>query len=210
MAEKLIRAVGIDPGAVTGIVCITLPAQSRDLSRAAWVGSVSVIRRAARVDESHAESQARFFRDVYESVLDFDPELAIIEEPSDAMVGGWNKSKGGKAGPPTQGRQVAFGLGAAYMTALSAIACLERCERIESYLVSGSKKRSGWMPKVRSGNLTHTISHVQLAQFLCGEIIELSRDRSFAEKDRHEKFVRDDELMAFGILRYHILAHGAA
>lgn len=215
---QAVRAIGIDPGASTGIACITLPDQSRDLSRAIWSGSFSVARKSERVGETHAESQIRHFQAIYESISAIAPHIVIIEEPADAMVGGWNKGKG-DAG--VQGRQTAFGVGAAYALALAAASCAAPDARIFSYLVAGSKVREGWMPKVRSRNLLHTMKHEQLAHMLALDAVrnlkaperlrELSQEQVVDNQGKvikPAKFKYDDELMAYGVLRYHISTHG--
>jgi hypothetical protein len=209
MSDNLIRVVGIDPGSTTGIICLALPTGSRDLSRAELVGSASVIRHPPRKRETIAETWARFQLDVFKALMSFVPfALAVVEEPSDGMVGGWNKT--GRRG---SGQATKFALGASFGTIISAIDSLMCHPRIVSYLVAGSKKREGWMPKVRTGNLTHTIKSEVLQELLRAEVDAISRRTERNGSNNLQKVEITggptvDELMAFGVLRHHIITRG--
>lgn len=205
----------MDPGANLGIVCIDVPPQSDgglrngtlrpDLQRARWVAS-QVIRASDLQGNTVAENQLTMFNKVTGFVQAMfnlnNPQgfqmIGVLEEPYDYRAS-WKAKRGGGAGDATQeGRQAgsSFGVGRSYGLALAAVGIGGRCARVHSYPVTNDRRqqRMGWMQghgRIQSRALVLVAMRGLAKQAGC----------------RNADTLSEDELMAFGVVRYHI-EHG--
>lgn len=189
-----VRAVGIDPGASTGVVCVDL-VRADTIVGARFVAAVTC-RASASKDLTDAEQDASLgvsIRRTLDLLHGATTPIAfvVLEEPADGM-GKWS-TQGRKTG-----RGTAFGLGRAYGLALAAAAALDGNVGLHAYPVTTTAQgraagRLGWMqgrqprPTPREDTLA-TMRH--LARALgCATHASLT----------------DDQLMALGVLQYHVV-----
>jgi hypothetical protein len=202
------RVAGIDPGSKTGVVILELPTSVRDLSRAVWVHSASISGMAETLSRTRAEGHALLFSRVRELLADHDVRDVALECPVDALPS-WGAATGRKSNPATL-----FSLGANYGLCLAA-AHAAGASKIMSYRVKPTRERpAGWMPMVREPsrrNPNVMVTHVQSRDIT----LEQLRQLCFLHwpADVYQDGVRiacaardigEDELMALGVLRYHL------
>jgi hypothetical protein len=109
-----IRAVGIDPGGTTGLICIDLP-DDLDYAKARYVGSATIT--ATKTQELTAPlQQGSIYQRVSTHLLTLSPRLIVLEKPEDALPN-WVGKGQNKRG---QSREALFGLGTHYGLALAA------------------------------------------------------------------------------------------
>lgn len=128
-------AVGVDPGAHTGLLALELP-DPRRINLARWLAS-TVLRPSARADLTAPESDGELHERIYGWLRTWRPNLVVLEEPADAMIS-WR-------GHAKQRRGTAFRLGAYY--GLAVIAACRTGARVQAYPVQNRKaeSRPGWM-----------------------------------------------------------------
>lgn len=199
-----VRFAGIDPGSSTGITIIELPrvgAQAVEVAR--WLDSFSLSALGETKTRTKAEGLATLFELVRNVLVQHDVETVVLECPIDAMPV-WGRATGRTKGA---GRGTIFGSGAHYGICLAAARAAMSVRHIHAYRVSTTKKHEGWMPLVRGGargNLVHVQRREITLQQLRDVVNKLSRS-SFASRDnRCGVGIGDDELMAFGVLAYHL------
>jgi hypothetical protein len=165
----------------------------------------SVIR-FARVSKSSSQKLSDVQRDIglitrvrtaiYDLVRGDYIHFAVLEEPKDAQPH-W-----AKGGPMGLGSLFASGKG--YGLCLAAIGdthALKIGEAI-TYQVTTNKHGEGWQPRVKGGrnkNLTHTPRKVLLIEELRAELMTKHQMQFLAVNELSEH-----ELMAYGVLRYHL------
>lgn len=177
-------AVGIDPGARTALVCVTL-----DSGLVRWVGSEVVVP-SNRKDCSVAENKSMLFQRALKALDWWAPSIIVIEEPLDAM-GTWSLSNRRGRG---QSRSTSFLLGEHYGLCLAAAKAmyLRGEKRIYSYPCTNYKGRRGWMASPRHGGFA--ISREQTLQNM----------RLYARSIGCTTGLSEDELMALGVLNFHL------
>lgn len=196
---------GIDPGGKTGVVVLELPIQSRDLASAAWVGSFSISGLGETKTRSKAEGVAQLYARVRDCLARHEVRELAIECPVDALP-----TWGGRKNNPS----TLFSLGANYGLCLAA-AHAAGVQRIRSYRVSTTKKHAGWMPMVREPsrkNPNRMVTHVQRRDVTLQQLrakVAPMRERAAAPAFgvRRRSAIApmtEDELMAFGVLEYHL------
>lgn len=226
------RVIGIDPGSVTGLFCVsalrawrcsTRPVAKRcdydgpggfmghtcgataDPSTWRYVGRASI--RASALKRPPTTGEARLFLEVRARLVEWTPALAVLEEPSDGMA----KWSGGT------GRGVAFGLGKAY--GLVYAACVSAGVPIVTYNVTGRKARAasegkkarpardGWMPRVKTGNFEHVQPRDETLKQLRALAFEIMRRPMSGMMDVAEmtREITEHEVMSLGVLRYHLV-----
>lgn len=196
-------AVGIDPASRTGIVAVAVPVGfERSPERWHWRGNR--VAEKPKLTKSRGRLAALMgFRDAAAAALDevrmapwgasvtkLAPWAVVLEEPVDVLP------------PGRDGRGTAFALGEIFCAALLAARGAYYVERpfFAAYPVHNGRRqggRPGWMPTERSGgggNFTHTIPRAHLLRALHAEAVGIG-----APKD-----VSEDELMAYGVLRFHM------
>lgn len=196
-----VRIAGIDPGSNTGLVILELPPASRDLTKARWVRSESISGLAASQTRTKAEGHAELFHRLSEWLRNECVEQVAMECPIDATPV-WGRATGRTKGA---GRSTLFGSGANYGLCLAACAAA-RC-RVTSYRVQTTKKHEGWMPMARSGHLVHvqkrniTLYQLRTALRSVNGFLPIKNGVVDTNADITQS---EDELMAFGVLRYHL------
>jgi len=198
--EGYVRAVGLDPGASTGIVCLDLVPTLRLLD-ARWVG-YDLVRPSAMAIP--AERDADFSERIQASLEHFRPQLLVLEEPVDAAVG-W-----GGRGKIKQRRGTAFRLGCAYGLAVRAGRLAGA--QLVSYCVGDRKGTKGGRATkeapARLGWLAGRKSDTAL-----GEAIALARylnappDFLALTGGQQPAYKYHDCLMALGVLAFHCARH---
>lgn len=191
----VIRCVGIDPGASTGLACLDVPMGRRrpDLEHARWVGH-AVVRPSRSTKRSPAEQRAELGTRVGAQLLAWGPAMVVLEEPIDASAGWENATRAvGKA--THQARHTLFALGAHFGLALAAAARVS-VGPIASYPVNNYHGRPGWMQA--GGRRPQRRDDVLRALRY--------RARSFGCVDE----LSEDVLMALGVLCYHLTHHSEA
>lgn len=206
------RYIGVDPGANLGIICIDVPLDADggfargnmrpNLQKTRWVDSL-VIHASDKKLLTPAEKQLTVFDKVRAFVQRMFADnnrqglqmIGVLEEPYDYRAS-WKGKRGGGEGDATQeGRQAgsSFGVGRSYGLALAALGTGGYCGRIHSYPVTNDRvqRRMGWMQghgRIQSRKLVLLAMRGLAKQAGCTKSDELS----------------EDELMAFGVVRYHI------
>lgn len=178
------RIVGGDPGGTAGLVCVDVPV-TLDISRATWVGSISL--GTSNLDRlTPAERDGVFFRKMVAAFALWGPRHCALEEPLDG-ASFW-KGKADKRGHEQRGTQ--FRIGAAYALMVAAAEMQGTVEHIASYPVQKYGARQGWMPKVKGrGSRARALEMSTLAaRAIKAPVSELS----------------EHELMALGVVAYHV------
>jgi hypothetical protein len=190
-----VRYIGIDPGANTGLVCVDV----YDVARR--IGSVPVVRwhgtarihPGSRKDDTRAENDGRIFSRICAQLDEWQKHIpggsedmrAVLEEPY-TQTGSWKGAK-------TEGRQTGtlFSLGKYYGLALAA--CTFKCVRVYSHPPTNDRRqsRTGWMQgsgRIQKRELTLLALRGLIKQAGCQDPNALS----------------EDEVMAFGVLKFHL------
>lgn len=198
--ESHLRIAGIDPGAKTGVVILELPNRVRDLDRAHWLGSFSLSGSAQSGTRTKAEAAAVLFTEVLDVLSQHNVEEIAIECPIDALPS-WGRNTRMK-GAPQLNRATLFGSGAHYGLVLGACRACPTVRKITSYHVTTTTKHEGWMPMVTNGRLKHAQKRDVTMQQLRDELLRLFGGQGSRSAD--DVPLSEDELMAFGVLRYHV------
>lgn len=192
--RERISVVGIDPGSRAGLVCLSVDAERRN-DRSAWVWrSALVLTRKHRKGLSDAEQRLIAYDELRQWLADepdFAVDLVAIERPADAL-NSWNAQ-----GQRGQATGTAFALGESYGMLVAACR-VAGVRRICDYSVTA------WMPRVRTGHLSHT----QKRETTLVQLLELARSiygNPYAEPRRDAD---ENILMALGVLT-HALTQGA-
>lgn len=192
-ASSLVIA-GIDPGSKSGVVILELPNRQRDLNRARWLGSFVLSGSAQTNSRTKAEAGAVLFSEVCDVLTQYHVDEVAIECPIDALPSWGQHTR--MNGAPRLNRATLFGSGAHYGLCLAAARACPSVRKIMSYHVTTTKKHEGWMPTVKGRPQKRTITLQQLRDEL--------RLR-FAGPERSDNVpLVEDELMAFGVLAYHL------
>jgi hypothetical protein len=128
-----IRAVSVDPGGTTGLICLDVP-DDFAIERARLVGWATCTPTKSQ-DLTPPIQQASLFHRVRTNMLKWHPRLITLEKPEDALPQGW-AGKGQKRGGPRASRETTFGLGTHYGLALAACSDLPYDVRVCSYPVT--------------------------------------------------------------------------
>jgi hypothetical protein len=195
-AGSVVRAVGVDPGARTGLVCVELTPDllgALDITRPSSARLVGAVRISASASTklTAAEQDATLYRRVLAQLDVWRPAIVALEEPLDATRG-WQNA--GRRAGRAENTGTTFALGRAYGLALAAASC-STATSIASYPFTTSRKlaRYGWMqgraplPTARALTLARMRA---LAMQIGG------REASLA--------MTEDELMALGVLSFHV------
>ena len=175
----MIAAIGIDPGEVAGLACLTAPSLTAPLYQWQWLTGMTVRKPSQREAESHAERELRFADRLSRAISPLSPAVAVIERPSDAASYWSGQGQRGNR------RGTSFALGVNYAAAVHACST-SGISRIASYLVLGRGGDVGWMPR--------RVKREHLLQSLAQE----------AERMGAPHELSDHILMAFGVLGYHL------
>jgi hypothetical protein len=205
------RIAGIDPGSQSGVVIVELPARSRVINLAAWVGSFLVHGMSETMRRSRAEGQAALFDRVRDVLRANGVREVVIEWPIDALPvwGGASRVKGRTSSPATL-----FSIGMSYGICVAAARSVASVQRIESYRVKPTREHAGWMPLVtrpQRSNPNKRVTHVMPRDELLGRLrSELSmykprlRGGMLIGETPNVRALSEDELMAYGVLKYHL------
>jgi hypothetical protein len=207
----LVRCVGGDPGARTGLVCIDVPRDTfgRGGATRGWQYVASTeLAPSTSAKLTDAEQDASLYLRVLDQLAAWRPELIVLEEPFDALGGVWANATRNVKG---HARGTSFGVGRAYGLLLAACAAYHglhyaevgRDLRIVSYPVTTTKEgrasgRLGWMqdtartPTARDA----TLLTCRMALRAMG-----APPAALATPKGND---REDVLLAFGVLAYHI------
>jgi Holliday junction resolvasome RuvABC endonuclease subunit len=182
----VIRAVGVDPGRHTGLVCLELV--DWQILRARWIAHETVAP-STRGELGEAQRDGEMHERLAEVLARWQPTLVVLEEPLDAKPFWGGKRKAFRM--PQTG--TAFRLGAYYGLALAAARLAGAV--LVSYPVQVSHKRLGWM-----GAATHDdvlVRMVALARHLAApaDLFDLEPDGSYR---------RDHCFMGLGVLAHHV------
>lgn len=200
--------VGIDPGSTTGLVALRIAGhKSRPLDTARWQGNAALAT-AHRLHRSDAENRAALFVRVRDWLNVYAPAHVVIEEPSDATPR-WNR-QGGESGAAATG--TLFLLGAHFGLVLAAAQSCISLPRIYTYQVQGSKRKGkeGWMPRGQGGRpmrrdlllgALRTEARQHFYRPLDGVLPAPPKDRNTLDAT---SVLSDHELMAYGVLCYHL------
>lgn len=185
----MIRAVGIDPGSQTGMICLDLD-DSFAIMGAQFVGA-STVSPSTSVKLDEWRQQLSLGDKIALQLDSWRPQLVVLEEPSDALPT-WNV--GGKGGR-SAGTGTVFGLGRAYGIALARVGLTTGVERIVSYNVTSSRKkqRIGWMQGYQS--------RPPKREYVLRAADELLRE--IAAPTPLPDSIDENILMALGVLRWH-------
>jgi hypothetical protein len=191
------RYIGVDPGANLGIVCVDVHEQARLIGsrlEIRWAGSFR-LHPSNSQKRTHAENDAHLFDRVQGQLVSwrvgFDrastprPMVAVLEEPY-TQTASWKGAKG-------EGRQTGtlFSLGKYYGLALAA--CSTLCGRVYSHPPTNDRRgqRTGWMQG--SGR-------IQKRELTLLALRGLARQCGCMDPDA----LSEDEVMAFGVLKFHL------
>lgn len=133
-----IRAVGIDPGGTTGLICLDVP-DDYDYTRARLVGIATAAPTTAHALTAPTQ-QASLFHRVRTHLQAFGPRLVVLEKPEDALPQGWH-GRGQKRGGLRASRESTFGLGTHYGLALAAASDLAHDCRVVAYPVTSRQPK---------------------------------------------------------------------
>lgn len=194
----MIRMVGLDPGATTGLVALEVP-ESLQLLTARWIQHREV-RPSSSAGFLAAGRDVDFHRRLLQALTELRPHVLVLEEPFDAQVT-WR-------GYGKQQRGTAFRVGAAYGLAIAAAAHVgPPLPAVYSYPVRDQKgikeapARKGWMSGIAGGNRDKAIGGVvALAR-------HLSAPTSLFEVNGKGEYRHQDCLMALGVLAFHCGQH---
>lgn len=196
MSVTSVRVAGIDPGSSTGVVVVQLRPGSRSIETAGWVGSCLAHPAAETKSRTKAEGHARLFERLTAYLRGLDVEEVAIECPVDALPS-WGASRGVKSNPATL-----FSLGSSYGMCLAA-ASAAGVRRIKSYRVRTTRKNEGWMPMV-GGHPQRRDATLDELRSLCSRLFPEDVYENGIRTSSAARDLGEDQLMAFGVLRYHL------
>lgn len=189
------RYIGVDPGANLGIVCVDVREQARLIGsrlEIRWAGSFR-LHPSNSQKRTHAENDAALFDRTVRQLqywresppLPPQSLVAVLEEPY-TQTASWKGAKG-------EGRQTGtlFSLGKYYGLALAA--CVSECRRVYSHPPTNDRRqqRTGWMQG--SGR-------IQKRELTLLALRGLARQCGCMDPDA----LSEDEVMAFGVLKFHL------
>lgn len=221
LTPRIYRFAGIDPGAYTGLVALSVRAHagkpltrviSADADSVRWIGAARV-HAGAQQHYTDAENEARtYYTRVRAQLLAWRVTHVALEEPWDNVP------------VRLQEQGTAFTLGARYGLALAAAHSIGA--RCMSYPVTSapakvftSDKRStrtrparvGWMPQVRGGKRNHLLMTQDRTITLrqqddASRVLRLRPDDGMLQYTnmRDMPTLSEDELMALGVLSFHL------
>lgn len=153
-ARRWITYAGIDPGATTGLVAVSMPPGGTRIHDARLVGfgTVDAVAKAADAELSKAAVRARLFHKIRDKLARWRVDVAVIEEPWDALPQ-FGQGKRGKSG---HSRGTLFTLGAHFGLALAAASDLPWDVAIATYPVTSAREKTSMVKKRGGGMMERT------------------------------------------------------
>lgn len=198
---------GIDPGAVTGLVAIALPAGVFRVVDARLVGFAHVTA-GTSTTESRANVKARLFDRIRAQLDAWSVDVVVIEEPWDALPT-FNTRQGGANTSGGASRGTTFQVGVSFGLALAAASDTSRDVAIASYPVTSAPakgrkpERIGWMQRRNGRCPEHERTAREQALQLRG-LKERPLDGLLPSRAYLEREENDNVYMALGVLSFHL------
>lgn len=196
---------GVDPGAHTGLVCVAMPDGGTRIHDARYIGSACVEAGTSTKDHK-ANVRARLFHKVRDQLGRWRVDVAVFEEPWDALPVFGAAKKGLKGRGASRG--TLFSLGASFGLALAAAADLPWPVAIITHPVTTEsnprkKPRLGWMQR-RNGRCPPHEQTANESAHVFRELRQRPHNGVLPTAAELAAEIDDNILMALGVLNFEL------